>query len=166
MRGFLRDLRFGFRMSKKNPGFTAVVLLSLSLGVAATTTIFSVIYEVIAGIALFLSSIGIYGVMSHSVAQRTSEIGLRMAIGADTSDVLRLVFSQGAKLIFAGLGIGLALALILDRFLASYLFGIPANDPTTMFACSVLLVATAVGAIWIPAQRASRVDPIVALRVD
>jgi putative ABC transport system permease protein len=96
----------------------------------------------------------------------TSEIGLRMAIGADTSDVLRLVFSQGAKLIFAGLGIGLALALILDRFLASYLFGIRASDPATMFACSVLLVATAVGAIWIPAQRASRVDPIVALRVD
>jgi putative ABC transport system permease protein len=128
--------------------------------------LYAKLLELIAGIALFLSSIGIYGVMSHSVAQKTSEIGLRMAIGADTSDVLRLVFSQGAKLIFAGLGIGFALALILDRFLASYLFGIRASDPTTMFACSVLLVATAVGAIWIPAQRASRVDPIVALRVD
>jgi putative ABC transport system permease protein len=122
--------------------------------------------ELIAGIALFLSTIGIYGVMSHSVAQRTNEIGLRMAIGANTGDVLRLVFSQGARLIFAGLGIGIALALILDRFLASYLFGIRASDPATMLASSVLLVAIAVGAIWIPARRASRVDPIIALRVD
>jgi putative ABC transport system permease protein len=89
-----------------------------------------------------------------------------MAIGANTADILRLVFSQGAKLILAGLGIGLVLALILDRFLASYLLSIGASDPATMVASSILLVAIAVGAIWVPARRASRVDPIVVLRVD
>lgn len=128
--------------------------------------LYAKLLELIAGIALFLSSIGLYGVMSHAVGQRTSEIGLRMAVGADTSDVLRLVFYQGAKLIFAGLGIGLALALILDRLLASCLFGIRASDPATMLACSVLLVAIGVGAVWIPARKALRVDPVVALRID
>jgi putative ABC transport system permease protein len=122
--------------------------------------------ELIAGLALFLSTIGIYGVMSHSVAQRTNEIGLRIAVGAATADILRLVFSQGGKLIFAGLGAGLALALTLDRFLTSYLFGMRAGDPETMFACCALLVIVALGAIWIPARRATRVDPIVTLRYE
>lgn len=122
--------------------------------------------ELMAGIALFLCTIGIYGVMSHTVAQRTSEIGLRMAIGANSSDVLKLIFLQGAKFIVAGLGVGLVLALTFDRVLNAYLFGIRANDPTTIFACCVLLVAIAVGAIWIPARRATQIDPIITLRYE
>jgi putative ABC transport system permease protein len=158
--------RIAAEMDESQPVYGTRTMSEVLAESTSLRRLYARLLELIAGIALFLSAIGIYGVMSHSVSQRTSEIGLRMAIGADASDVLRLVFSQGAKLIFAGLGIGLALALILDRFLASYLFGIRACDPPTMFACSVLLVAIAVGAIWIPARRASRVDPIVALRVD
>lgn len=122
--------------------------------------------ELIASVALFLSAIGIYGVISHSIAQRTHEIGLRIAVGAGRNDVLRLVFFQGGKLILAGLGIGSVCALTLDRFLDSYLYGVHAADPMTMIACSTLLVAIALGAVWIPARRATRVDPIVALRYE
>jgi len=122
--------------------------------------------ELMAGIALFLSTIGIYGVVSHSVAQRTGEIGLRIAIGAATTDILRLVFSQGGKLIIGGLSAGLALSLTLNRFLTSYLFGIDAGDPGTMAAACGLLIVVAGAAIWIPAWRATRLDPMVALRHD
>jgi putative ABC transport system permease protein len=122
--------------------------------------------ELIAGIALFLSAIGIYSIVSHLVAQRTSEIGLRIAVGATTSDILRLVFKQGGKLILAGLGVGLALSLTLNRFLTSYLYGIGAADPWTLAAACSVLTAVASAAIWTPARRATRVDPTVALRYE
>ena len=120
--------------------------------------------ELTAGIALFLCTIGIYGVVSHSVAQRTAEIGLRIAVGATTTDILRLVFSQGGKLMIGGLGVGLALSMTLNRFLTSYLFGIGASDPVTMAAACGVLIVVADLAIWIPAWRATRIDPMVALR--
>ena len=119
-----------------------------------------------AGIALFLSAIGIYSIVSHLVAQRTSEIGLRIAVGATTSDILRLIFKQGGKLILAGLGVGLALSLTLNRFLTSYLYGIGAADPWTLAAACSVLIAVASAAIWTPARRATRVDPTVALRYE
>jgi len=122
--------------------------------------------ELCAGIALFLSVIGIYGVISHSVTQRTNEIGLRIAIGANHADILRLVFFQGSQLVLTGLGIGVILALLLNRLLNSYLFGIGADDPLTMAACCLLLSAIAAGAIWVPARRATRVDPNVALHYE
>jgi putative ABC transport system permease protein len=126
--------------------------------------LYASLLELMAGIALFLSAIGIYSVVSHLVAQRTSEIGLRIAVGATTSDILHLVFTQGGKLIIAGLGVGLALSLTLSRFLTSYLYGIGAADPRTLAAaCSVLMVVAS-AAIWTPARRATRVDPMVALR--
>jgi putative ABC transport system permease protein len=122
--------------------------------------------ELMAGIALFLSAIGIYSVVSHLVAQRTSEFGLRIAVGASTSDILRLVFKQGGKLIIAGLGVGLALSLTLNRFLTSYLYGIGAADPWTLAAACSVVIAVASAAIWTPARRATRVDPMVALRYE
>jgi putative ABC transport system permease protein len=122
--------------------------------------------EITAGIALFLSAIGIYGVMLHSVNQRISEIGLRIAVGATRTDVLRLVFSQGGKLILAGLGVGAICAFTLGRFLSSYVFGVNASDPATMIASCVVLVGVTFGAIWLPAYRATRVDPIVILRYE
>ena len=128
--------------------------------------LYAKLLELVAGIAVFLCTIGIYGVMSNVVAQRTSEIGLRMAVGANSSDVLRLIFWQGAKLIAAGLSAGLLLALTLDQLLNAYLFGIQANDPTTIVACCLFLVSIAVGAIWFPARRATRIDPIVTLRYE
>jgi putative ABC transport system permease protein len=122
--------------------------------------------ELMAGIALFLSAIGIYSVVSHLVAQRTSEFGLRIAVGATTSDILRLVFKQGGKLIIAGLGVGLALSLTLNRFLTSYLYGIGAADAWTLAAACSVLIAVASAAIWTPARRATRIDPMVALRYE
>ena len=100
------------------------------------------------------------------MAQRTSEIGLRIAVGAATTDILRLVFSQGGKLIIAGLGVGLALSLTLNRFLRSYLFEIDPTDSGTLAAACSLLIVVAGAAIWIPARRATLVDPVVALRYE
>jgi putative ABC transport system permease protein len=120
--------------------------------------------EIFAGIALFLSAVGIYGVVSHSVDERSGEIGLRMAIGATGWDILRLVFKQGMKLTLVGLAIGLMLAALLDRILASFLFAISANDPVTLTVICGVVLLIACGAMWFPAHRATSVDPSVALR--
>jgi putative ABC transport system permease protein len=128
--------------------------------------LYAKLLEILAAMALFLSAIGIYGVMSHSVSQRVSEIGLRVAIGATRADVLRLIFSQGARLTLAGLAIGFVCALLLARSLASYLYNIDAHDPATMVVCCVVLITVAIGATWVPAYRATQVDPIVILRSE
>jgi putative ABC transport system permease protein len=118
------------------------------------------------GIALLLAAIGLYGVISYSVAQRTYEIGVRAALGADTSRVLKLVVTQGLRLVIAGLVIGLAGALAVTRVLDSALFGISTTDPITFIAMSALLTAVAMIATAIPARRAARIDPMVALRTE
>jgi putative ABC transport system permease protein len=125
-----------------------------------------ILLAVFAGLALLLASIGIYGVISYSTSRRTREIGIRMALGAARQDVLRLVIAEGLVLTLVGLGIGLAGALALTRFLKSLLFGVPANDPATFAAVSVVLLCVGIAACLIPAMRAMRVDPMVALRYE
>ena len=126
----------------------------------------TLLLAIFAVLALILSALGIYGVMSYSTQQRTNEIGIRIALGAQTADVLKLVVRQGMLLVLLGIVIGLALSLALTRFLSSLLFGVSTTDPGTFLAVSVLLATVALLACYIPARRATKVDPVVALRYE
>jgi putative ABC transport system permease protein len=119
-----------------------------------------------AALALVLAAVGIYGVMAYLVTQRTREIGIRMALGAQQKDVLQLVLGHGAKLTLIGVAIGVAGALALTDLLRSLLFGVSVTDPVTFLAVATLLATVALTACYLPARRGSRVDPMVALRYE
>jgi len=137
--------------------------LKSDLWLARTTAI---ILVSLGGTGLFVAMIGLYGIVSYSVTRRTHEIGIRMALGAQRVDVLKMVAREGLFLILAGIGIGLAAALALTRFLGSLLYGLRATDPLTFGGVLVFFLTIALLACYLPARRATRVDPIVALRCE
>jgi putative ABC transport system permease protein len=121
---------------------------------------------IFAALAVMLAAVGIYSVMSYSVTQRTNEIGIRVTLGAQPSDVFRTVVGEGLRFALIGIGIGIAAGLLLTRLLQSFLYGISASDPPTFIGITILLLAVALAASFFPARRATRVDPIIALRYE
>ncbi|MCZ6756422.1 MAG: FtsX-like permease family protein, partial [Gemmatimonadetes bacterium] len=132
----------------------------------ATPRFFTTLMMVFAGVALALAGVGIYGVVSYAVGRRTSEMGLRMALGARSGNLVRLVLSQSMGLSLGGLVLGVMGALALSRFLSSQLYGVAPTDPGTYAAVSLVLVTVAFVAGYLPALRATRVDPVQALRSE
>jgi ABC-type antimicrobial peptide transport system permease subunit len=117
-------------------------------------------------VALVLAAIGIYGLMAYSVEQRTQEMGIRMALGADRGTIRKLVVWHGMRLALIGVALGIAAAFGLTRFLASFLYGVKSVDPMAFIAVPLILTAVALLAVWLPATRASKVDPMQALRAE
>ena len=126
----------------------------------------SVLLGTFATVALILAGIGIYGVISYNVAQRTREMGIRAALGATERSLLRLILDRGVRLTLIGLAIGVAGAIGLTRLMATLLYGVGARDPVTMVSVGVILAGVAIAASYVPARRATRVDPVVALRYE
>ena len=128
--------------------------------------IIGTMFTIFAAIALVLASVGIYGVIAHSVSQRTREIGIRVAIGGSAYNILRLVFTQGLQPLLLGLAVGLPAAFGLTRVLRAELVGVSPNDPITFMGVTLVLVAAGILGCAIPARRAVRIDPVIALRSD
>jgi putative ABC transport system permease protein len=139
-----------------------LIVASVMSAPRAVTSLFSTF----AALALVLGIVGIYGVISFFVSQRTREIGVRMALGAQPSDVLKLVIREGLSFTFIGVALGLAAAFALTRFLSSLLYGVGATDPLSFAGVAALFAIVALAACYIPARRAMRVDPLVALRYE
>jgi ABC-type antimicrobial peptide transport system permease subunit len=139
---------------------------SVRAAAIATQRFNLILMGLFACLALALAVTGVYGVTAYSVAQRTREIGVRMALGAQATDVVRLVLTQSLKLIIGGIVTGVISALALTRLMTNLLFGISPSDPLTFAAISLLLTGVALVACFVPARRATRVDPLVALRYE
>ena len=153
-----------FTLDKNVPVYDVKTLEERSQDATSRARFTTLLLGVFAALALFLSSIGIYGVMAYAVAGRTREIGIRMALGAQKADVLRLILSDGIILTITGVVLGLVASFAVTRILTSQLYGVDATDPVTFAVVSAILAAVAMAASYIPARRATRVDPMVALR--
>jgi putative ABC transport system permease protein len=148
------------------PLYSVRTLEELVAGRTAARRLSVVLLTVFAGLALLLAVVGIYGVTSYTVAQRTQEIGIRMALGAQRADIVSMVLKHGTRMALAGVAIGLVSAFGLARLITSLLFETSAADPPTFSVVPLLLILVAVGACYLPARRATQVDPMVALRYE
>jgi predicted permease len=165
--GFLNEVRQGVWSVNSNLPLASMRTMQGVYDKSVARTSFTLVMLGIAGVmALALGLIGIYGVISYAVSQRKREIGIRLALGAQSGDVVSMVLTQGAKLALLGVCIGVAAAFALARLMTSLLFGVTAHDPLTFVAVAVLLILVALFACYIPARRAMKVDPIVALRYE
>jgi len=156
-------------LSKVNPGLAIAVPQSMDAVVAQAlgqARLMMILLGLFAGVALLLAAVGIYGAVAYSVAQRTGEIGVRIALGAQTADVLKLVFGQGMMPVVIGLASGIVAALALGRLLRTQLYHISPHNPTLLFTTAIVLVLVAMIACLLPARRATQVDPIQALRAE
>jgi len=156
-------------VAKVEPNQTLHNVMTMEERLANTTTsrrLNTALLGSFAAVALLLAFVGIYGVMSYAVSQRRREIGVRMALGAQKSDVLGLVVGSGLRLTLAGVGIGLVGALGLTRYLSGQLYSVKATDPETFLGVALALTGVALLACWLPARRAAQVDPMVALRME
>ena len=153
-------------VDKDLPIYHIATMNQLVSGSVAQRRFIVILLGLMAGLAATLAVLGVYSVMSYSVTQRTQELGIRMALGAQSNDVLKLVVGQGVLLALDGIGAGLAASLALTRVLSSLLFGIGATDPLTFTVISLVVAGAALGACFGPARRASKVDPMVALRYE
>jgi putative ABC transport system permease protein len=152
------------RIDKDQPIFRVTTMIQNVRATTAQRRFLVLLLSIFAGTALALAAIGLYGVIAYSVSRRTHEIGIRMALGAQAADVLGLIIGQGLRLILIGVALGLAGALGLTRMLADLLFGVGPRDPITFAAVPLLLMGVALLASYLPARRATKVDPLVALR--
>lgn len=149
----------------KNQPISTMVTMEMVLAVSlARRGLYMILLGIFAGAALLLAGVGIYGMVSYSVSQRTREMGIRIAVGAERGDVLRMVLGQGTRVALLGVGVGIAAALGLTRLMTSLLFGVSATDPLTFASVAGLLILVALCACLLPARRATHVDPLVALR--
>ena len=165
--GFLRELQQAvWSVNPQLPVALAQTLEAIQRTSMAQTTFATTMLGIAAGVALILGIVGIYGVVAYLAAQRTREIGIRIALGAQLADVRGMFLRHGLRLTAAGIAVGLVVALLLTRGLSALLYGVPATDPLTYVAVSVVLGAVALLATYLPARRAARVDPLVALRGD
>jgi putative ABC transport system permease protein len=132
----------------------------------AAKRIMTIVMGIFAGIALLLAAIGLYAIMAYAVSQRTHEIGVRLALGAPRSNILRLILVQGLKLTLAGMALGMIGGFALTKFMVSLLYGVSATDALTFILASLALVGATILACWLPARQATKVDPMVALRAE
>jgi putative ABC transport system permease protein len=153
-------------LNKDVPVFSVQTMTERIGGQLAADRMIAVLLSIFGGGALLLAAIGVYGVMGYSVAQRTHEIGIRIALGAERRDILKLIVGQGVVLVLIGAGLGLALAFAATRVVKSLLFGVSATDPLTFVLVVVVLIAVALLASYLPALRATKIDPLVALRYE
>ncbi|HLZ51103.1 MAG TPA: ABC transporter permease [Candidatus Acidoferrum sp.] len=154
------------QMDPEQPMASIATMDELLSGSLSRSRFTMLVLGLFAGLALVLASVGIYGVIAYGVAQRTQEFGIRIALGARRRDVLRLVLGQGTRLTLLGIGLGIIASLLVARLLATFLYGVSPTDPFTFGAVALLLAFVALVACYIPARRATRVDPMVALRYE